>query len=97
MADDAAHRGGRRREYGAASRTARRRHGLLAWFTGKRLAFIGAGLVAAIVLAIVLGSLDDDKNNGGSDGASTTTTVASPRTAPVVVDGATPGPIPAST
>ena len=39
---------------------------MLAWFTGKRLAFIAAGLVAAIVLAIVLGSLDDNKNNGGS-------------------------------
>ena len=63
------------------------RHGVLAWFTGKRLALIGAGLVAAIVLAIVLGSLDDNKNSGGS--ASPTSLPAS-RTAPVVVDGATP-------
>jgi hypothetical protein len=62
------------------------RGGLLAWFTGKRLVFIGAGLVAAIVLAIVLGSLDDNKNNGGS---ASPTSLPTPRTAPVVVDGAT--------
>ena len=62
------------------------RRGVLGWFTGKRLAFIGAGLVAAIVLAIVLGSLDDNKNNGGS--ASPTSPAS--RTAPVVVDGASP-------
>ena len=55
------------------------RHGLLVWFTGKRLAFIGAGLVAAIVLAIALGSLDDNKNNGGS---------ASPTSLPAYANGA---------
>ena len=80
------------------------RQGVLAWFTGKRLALLGAGLVAAIALAIALGSLDDDKNGNGSDASATTpvtdaatstpsteapTTVPPTRTAQVIVDGAT--------